>query len=191
MLRGNLATRPFYNERLVALGLVVVAAIAVALSVFNARRLLDLSRQRSVLVSRIDDDDHQAAAIRREANTTSRTVDRKHLEALVAETHEANGLIDQRTFSWTTLFGLIERTLPIDVRLVAVSPKIDKDGTLITMIVVSRRPEALAEFVAALEGSAGRGTFYDVLPHADQRNDDGTYGATIEAYYLPPGKGRP
>jgi hypothetical protein len=186
MLRGNLATRPFYNERLVALGLVVVAAIAVALSVFNARRLLDLTRQRAALESKIGDDDHQAAAIRREASTTSRTVDRKHLNVLVAETHEANALIDQRTFSWTTLFGIIERTLPIDVRLVAVSPKIDKDGTLITMIVVSRRPDALADFVAALEGSAGRGTFYDVLPHADQRNDDGTYGATIEAYYLPP-----
>jgi hypothetical protein len=186
MLRGNLATRPFYNERLVALALVVVAAIAVALSVFNARRLLDLSRQRAALASRIDGDDRQAAAIRREANTTSRTVDRKHVEALVAETHEANGLIDQRTFSWTTLFALIERTLPIDVRLVAVSPKIDKDSTLITMLVVSRRPEALADFVAALEGSAGRGTFYDVLKHADQRNEDGTYDATIEAYYLPP-----
>jgi len=186
MLRGNLATRPFYNERLVTLGLVLVAVIAVALSVFNARRLLDLSRQRSALESRIEDDDRQAAAIRREANATSRTVDRKHLEALVAETHEANGLIDQRTFSWTTLFGLIERTLPIDVRLVAVSPKIDKDSTLITMIVVSRRPEALADFVAALEGSAGRGTFYDVLKHNDQRNEDGTYDATIQAYYLPP-----
>ena len=186
MLRGNLATRPFYNERLVALALVLVAAVAVALSVFNGRRLLELSRQLSGLESKVGGDDRQAAAIRHDADATNRTVDRKHLEALVAETHEANGLIDQRTFSWTTLFGLIEKTLPLDVRLVAVSPKIDKDSTLITMIVVSRRPDALADFVAALEGSAGRGTFYDVLKHADQRNDDGTTGATIEAYYLPP-----
>jgi hypothetical protein len=186
MLRGNLATRPFYNERLVALGLVLVGVVAVALSVFNARRLLDLSRQLSALESTIGGEDHQAAVIRHDADTTNRTVDRKHLDTLVAEAHEANDLIDQRTFSWTTLFGLIEKTLPIDVRLVAVSPKIDKDGTLITMLVVSRRTEALADFVAALEGSAGRGTFYDVLKHADQRNEDGTYNATIEAYYLPP-----
>ena len=67
------------------------------------------------------------------------------------------------------------------------------------MIVVSRRAEALADFVAALEGAASSGTFYDVLKHADQRNDDGTYNATILAYYLPPagsrrrraGRGRP
>lgn len=186
MLRGNLATRPFYNERLVTLGLALVAVVAVALSVFNARQLIDLSHRRSALEATIDGDQRQAVVMRHQAEATSRTVDRTHLGTLVAETHEANELIDQRTFSWTTLFGLIEKTLPIDVRLVAVSPKIDKDGTLITMIVVSRRSEALADFVAALEGSAGSGTFYDVLKHADQRNDDGTYNATIEAYYLPP-----
>lgn len=186
MLRGNLATRPFYNERLVALVLVLVGLIALAASAFNARTLLDLSRQRAALGSKIDANEKQVAEIRHEADAVQRTVDRKHLETLVSATHEANDLIDQRTFSWTTLFGVIEKTLPIDVRLVAVAPKIDKDNTLITMIVVARKPEALADFVAALEGPAAAGTFYDVIKHADQRNDDGTMDATIEAYYLPP-----
>ena len=186
MLRGNLATRPFYNERLVALVLALVGLIALAASVFNARTLLDLSRQRAALGSRIDANERQVAQIRHDAEAVQRTVDRKHLETLVSATHEANDLIDQRTFSWTTLFGVIEKTLPIDVRLVAVAPKIDKDNTLVTMIVVARKPEALADFVAALEGPAAAGTFYDVIKHADQRNDDGTMDATIEAYYLPP-----
>lgn len=186
MLRGNLATRPFYNERLVALVLGLVALIAVAASVFNARKLIELSRQRAALSSKIDANEAQVSQIRRDAEAVQRTVDRKHLQTLVAETHEANDLIDQRTFSWTTLFGVIEKTLPIDVRLVAVAPKIDKDNTLVTMIVVARKPEALADFVAALEGPEAGGTFYDVLKHADQRNDDGTIDATIEAFYLPP-----
>jgi hypothetical protein len=186
MLKGNLATRPFYNERLVTLVLVLVALVALVASAFNARALFALSHQRAALGSRIDANEQQAAQIRHDAEAVQRTVDRRHLDTLVAETHEANDLIDQRTFSWTTLFGVIEKTLPIDVRLVAVSPKIDKDNTLITMIVVARREDALAEFVSALEGPASHGTFYDVLKHADQRNDDGTYNATIQAYYLPP-----
>ena len=186
MLRGNLATRPFYNERLVGLGLALVAVLAVAVSAFNAQQLVELTRQRADFENRIASNEQQAAVIHRQAEATQRTVDRKHLQLLVSQTHEANDLIDQRTFSWTTLMGVVERTLPIDVRLVAVSPKIDKDGTLITMIVVSRRAEALAAFVAALEGAASSGTFYDVLKHADQLNDDGTYNATILAYYLPP-----
>jgi hypothetical protein len=186
MLRGNLATRPFYNERLVGLGVALVAVVALAVSVFNGQQLVELTRQRADFENRIAANEQQAAVIRRQAEATQRTVDRKHLQLLVNQTHEANDLIDQRTFSWTALMEVIERTLPIDVRLVAVSPKIDKDGTLITMIVVSRKDEALAAFVSALEGAAGSGTFYDVLKHADQLNDDGTYNATILAYYLPP-----
>lgn len=186
MLKGNLATRPFYNERLVTLALVLVALVALGASVFNARRLLDLSSQRAALGAKIDANEQQVAQIRHDADAVQRTVDRKHLQTLVSATHEANDLIDQRTFSWTTLFGVIEKTLPIDVRLVAVAPKIDKDNTLVTMLVVARKPEALADFVAALEGPAAGGTFYDVIKHADQRNDDGTIDATIEAYYLPP-----
>ena len=76
--------------------------------------------------------------------------------------------------------------------LVAVSPKIDKDRHAHHddrgLAADSRRSPA---FVAALEGAAGSGTFYDVLKHADQRNDDGTYNATIEAFYLPPAGTRP
>lgn len=186
MLRGNLATRPFYNERLVTLVLVLVALGALAASIVNGRTLIELSQQRAALGSKIDANERQVAQIRHDAEAVQRTVDRAHLQTLAAQTHEANDLIDQRTFSWTTLFGVIEKTLPIDVRLVAVAPKIEKDNTLITMIVVARKPEALADFVAALEGPAAGGTFYDVLKHADQRSDDGTINATIEAYYLPP-----
>ena len=39
MLRGNLSSRPFYNERLVSLGIGLIAAVAVALTVFNGYKL--------------------------------------------------------------------------------------------------------------------------------------------------------
>jgi hypothetical protein len=189
MLQGNLATRPFYNERLVALALALVAVIAVGVSIFNAQQVLNLSQQRSKLTEKVESNQKAAAVVRADAQATERTVDHKHLQLLVDQTREANGLIDQRTFSWTTLLGLIEKTLPLDVRLVAIGPKIEKDNILITMLVVSRRDDALETFVSALEGSQGMGTFYDVLKHSDERNEDGTYGATITAYYLPPNSG--
>lgn len=44
MLRGNLSTRPFYNERLVTLGLLLAAVVAVALSIFNVSQVLSLPR---------------------------------------------------------------------------------------------------------------------------------------------------
>ena len=39
MLRGNLSTRPFYNERFVTIAMVLIALGALALTAFNVSEL--------------------------------------------------------------------------------------------------------------------------------------------------------
>ena len=41
---------------------------------------------------------------------------------------QANELIDRRTFSWTELFNPFEATLPPDVRITSVRPRVDDDA---------------------------------------------------------------
>jgi hypothetical protein len=108
MLKGNLSTRPFYNEKVVSLVLGLVALVAIALTVFNTLQLISLTRQRRVLNSHIARDRGEAARITGQADAIKRTVDQSRLLLLAGSTREANGLIDQRTFSWTEFFGLIE-----------------------------------------------------------------------------------
>jgi hypothetical protein len=184
MLKGNLSTRPFYNETLVSMGLLVVAVIAVLLTVFNVRELQSATAERGDLQAQIDAHDQSAARINAEAARTRQSVDRQNLNLLVLDTREANELIEQRAFSWTVLLGVIEKTLPLDVRLVAISPKVDKGNTKITMNLVTKNQDHLNEFRRALEET--NGMFYDVMPEGEQRNDDGTYNVTLAAYYLAP-----
>jgi hypothetical protein len=184
VLKGNLATRPFYNERLVNLVLALVGAAALALAAFNAIQLVTLSSTRSALQAEIDRDRHEAQRIRREADALRKSVDQSTLKLLVGATTEANTLIDQRTFSWTTVLGLIEQTLPYDVRLLVVTPKTDRGQFKVSMLVVARRPDDLDAFIDALYGT---GAFYDVVPLAQNLNDDGTYNVLIESAYLAPG----
>jgi hypothetical protein len=198
MLRGNLSTRPFYNERFVTIAMALIALGALALAAFNASELLALSKRRSDLTSRIARDAAETRRIQGETETLKHTIDANTLRTLAGSTREANGLIDQRTFSWTIFFGLIEKKLPLDVRLVAVSPKVEKGVFTVTMIVVAKTAGDLSTFDDALQED---GTFYDVLPSAFQQNDDGTLSATIVSAYNPPtsapkppkatGKGRP
>ncbi len=198
MLRGNLSTRPFYNERIGTLAIGFVALVALALAAFNVSQLVALSRSRGDLTARIARDAAETRKIQDETAALGRTVDNNTLKALAVSTHEANSLIDQRTFSWTVFFGLIEKKLPIDARLVAVSPKVEKGVFTVTMIVVARTPGDVAAFDDALQSD---GTFYDVLPSAFQQNDDGTLTATVVSLYNPPagapqpikagGRGRP
>ena len=67
MLRGNLSTRPFYNERAVQVLLVLAGLIVVALTVFNVTRIVSLSRQNTELTSHSASDREEAARLRREA----------------------------------------------------------------------------------------------------------------------------
>ena len=193
MLRSNLSTRPFYNERLASLAILLAILVALALTAFNVTRIVALTQQRSVFAAEIGRDQNEAARIRNAALAVQKSIDQQTMRTLVTQTREANGLIDARTFSWTAFFENIEKTLPLDARLVGVSPRVEKGQFLIAMAVIARTPDDLKAFTDALQGT---GAFYDVGVATSQRNDDGTISARIEAGYLAPrtvaiGKGRP
>jgi hypothetical protein len=181
MLTGNLSTRPFYNDRLAGLVIALLAILVVALTGYNGWKLATLSSERGALKARIARDEGEAARLNAAAAATDRAIGSKTLGALAVSAHEANELIDQRTFSWTTFLGLIERTLPIDMRLVMVTPRVERGVFHVTMTVVAKDMADVDAFCEAL-GDTGR--FYDVAPNDQHPMEDGSVAATIDASYL-------
>lgn len=181
MLTGNLATRPFYNERLATLAIVVLTLLVVGLTAYNGWALVTLSRERGEYRGRIERDEREAARLRAAAASTERSIDSRGLDSLAASAREANGLIDQRTFSWTTFFSRIERTLPRDVRLVVVSPRVERGVFHVDMTVVARDLADIDAFCQALQET---GEFYDVAPTDQRPLDNGSFSAAIDASYL-------
>jgi Tfp pilus assembly protein PilN len=182
MLRTNLSTRPFYNERAVHLVLGLVALVVIALTVANLVSVVRLSRQNTVLGATMREDRSTAEELTRKARQTRQEINQDELKVIVAAAREANALIDGRTFSWTALFNQLESTLPPDVMLSSVRPTIDDNGTKITMVVVGRRTADLDEFMEKLEAT---GAFENVLPHQQNLNDEGLTQATIDGMYVP------
>ena len=182
MLRTNLSTRPFYNERAVHLVLGLVALVVIGLTVANLVSVVRLSRQNTVLGATMREDRSTAEELTRKARQTTQEIDQDELKVIVAAAREANALIDGRTFSWTALFNQLESTLPPDVMLSSVRPTIDDNGTKITMVVVGRRTADLDEFMEKLEAT---GAFENVLPHQQNLNDEGLTQATIDGMYVP------
>lgn len=183
MLRGNLATRPFYNERIVTLLLALVAAIVVALTVTNVTRLLQLSSRRSELRAQIAADESAAARVRQGAAAVQKGVDRSALAVLAGSAHEANLLIDQRTFSWTTLLTLIEGAIPMNVHLTSITPEFKKGDIIITMMLIGKQVEEVTNFMTALEAT---GSFYEVNQTVVGATEEGFDRVTIKAFYLAP-----
>src|ERR1700719_4237214 len=98
MIRTNLSTRPFYNERAVRLGLLLLAVLAVAATLFNVTRVLQLSRSDTFLATQASRDEARAAELRTEAARLRATVDPRQIDFASGEARKANDLIDRRVF---------------------------------------------------------------------------------------------
>ena len=180
MLRTNLSTRPFYNERAVHMAIAAAAVIVLALTAVNVFRMVTLSRQNTELSSRINRDHAEADALSKMATDILRRIDKDELQLVVDSAREANALIDQRTFSWTAFFNRIEATMPPDVMLSAVRPTIRDGVTRVTMTVIARRAEDIDEFMEKLEAT---GAFEEVVPSQQDRTDEGLYRVAVESIY--------
>jgi Tfp pilus assembly protein PilN len=182
MLRTNLSTRPFYNERLVHLVLLLAAVLVAAVTVLNVVTLVRLSRQNTTLSAAIRDDRTAADDFTRRARDTRQGLDKERLTVLAAAAREANALIDGRTFSWTGFLNQIEATLPPDVMLASIRPEVTEEGTKITLGVVARRSVDIDEFIEKLEatGQFDRGLQRQVGPA-----EDGQVQGTVDILYVP------
>ncbi|HUF23100.1 MAG TPA: PilN domain-containing protein [Vicinamibacterales bacterium] len=180
MLRSNLSTRPFYNERRVHLAVALVALIVVAFTAWNAARLVALSTRRTELRTQIQTDEQVAADLRGRADALETSVDTVELASVVESAREANAIIDRRTFSWTTFFNRLEDTLPPGVMLVSVSPGVENGQVVVTMVVIARRAEDVDDFMVKLEAS---GAFSDVLNVTDTVGDDGLHRVALRGRY--------
>ena len=187
MLRTNLSTRPFYNDRAVRTGLAALALIALGLTIFNAIEILRLERAGREARQTVARNNAQARDIREKARVIRQSINQTALQAVQASARDANALIDRRAFSWTALLNYFQATLPSDVRIASVTPQVDDEGRMLVSIAVfARRAEDLSEFADALETT---GAFSDVLPRQLSVEEDGTLRSQVQGYYAGPVRG--
>jgi Tfp pilus assembly protein PilN len=183
MIRTNLATRPFYNDRAVSLWLLAFLLVVVVASVFNATRVLQYSRNDTELGLQATRDEARAAELRKSAQRVRTTVDPKQIAFASSEARQANDLIDRRTFSWTELFNRFETTLPDEVRITAVRPKIAKGQFVLTIAIVARGIDDISQMMDRLEKT---GAFKQVGSHIEEHlNEQGQIQANLDVEYVP------
>jgi Tfp pilus assembly protein PilN len=185
VIRTNLSTRPFYNERAVQLLLLGAGLVVLAATLFNVTRILQLSRQDTQLATQAASDEVRARELVASAARRRATVDPRTLELASVEARQANDLIDRRTFSWTELFNLFEMALPDDVRIISVRPKIEpKRGTVVTIAAMARSEEDVNHLIDGLEATGAFSQLVRLDEHIDENQQD-QWQATLEGVYKP------
>ena len=187
MIKTNLSTRPFYNEGAVRVWLIAVAVVVGAATIFNVQRILHYSRNDTEAALSASHDEAAAAGLRVAAAKERASVDTKQIAAASAQAREANNLIDRRTFSWTELFNVFEKTLPPDVRVTSVRPRLDEKDRRIQLAVTlfSRNVDDVNLFMENLQGT---GVFEEVNPLDTRVTDTGQFESTITMKYVPKAK---
>jgi hypothetical protein len=181
VLRTNLSTRPFYNDRAINVAVGIAAVLIAALTVWNIVRVVTLSRQNTELATHVNSDLAEAEQLTKMAAGIRARIDKNELQQIVESARTANALIDQRTFSWTAFFNYLEANMPPDVMLTSVRPSVEDGVTRVSMDVLARRQEDSDELIEKLEAT---GAFEDILPVHQDRTDEGLYRVTIDAVYV-------
>lgn len=180
MLRTNLSTRPFYNERAVHALLTVAAVIVAALTIFNLTQIVLLSRRQSELSTRAAAAETRTRELRAQAAQVRQSINPKQLELVSGAAREANVIIGQRLFSWTELLNQLEITLPDEVRIISMRPRIENESISLVITANARRADELERFMENLEST---GKFAHVFPRGVDTNQEGLQQAVIEAEY--------
>ena len=190
MLRTNLASRPFYNERLVHWLIAGAAVFVLAFTAFNVSQYLQLSGRQGGLAADAARDEAMARTLTARAAEVRRRIDAKTLERVSLQAAEANGIIDARTFTWTALFDDIEATLPPTVMLTAIAPSIGPDGATVKLTVLGKTVDAIDTFIERLEATS---RFENVQPSSESVTDDGLFQTQVTGRYLttPPAAVKP
>lgn len=183
MIRTNLSTRPFYNERAVHFWLLIGALAVVAATAINISTGLAYRRGDSELAKQADADEARAMQLRQETTRLRGSVDPRQIDAAATAARQANELIDRRTFSWTELLNRLETTLPDEAHIIAVRPKLDRaNGIVLTLNVVARDVDDVNKFMENLQET---GAFRNPRPTTERFNEQGLFESQLEANYIP------
>ena len=182
MLQINLSTRPFYNERIVKIIFIVLLIVGLSFSAFNLTNFVNLSSIESSLSAEARKAEKNAAWLRAGTLDAQGAIDAEELEVVIQASREATELASRRSFSWSALLSLIERSLPGTARLKSLRSRIEEDAFVVTFVVEARAVSGVASFIKSLEDT---GNFKNTSPIEETYLDQNLVETVMESVYTP------
>ena len=126
----NLARQPFRDYRPLYAVVVVTSLLIAFLMLNNIDTYYRYVRETETTRDEIGRVEAQIAQERRLKETTTAQIASIDLETLSAQTRFINARLAERAFSWSELLDRLESVIPNDVRITAINPSFEDDGTV-------------------------------------------------------------
>jgi hypothetical protein len=151
-LQINLASRPFVNYTPYHLAYLVIGLAGVLLmvhSIFwffgNHGDVRAMEQEIGALQSEVDMNIGETRALEEETDRIQRNRRFREVCAFV------DGRIRQRRFSWIRMLNLLQQAIPPDVKVEAITPRVQPDSIRITLACVAKKETSVNEFIESLE----------------------------------------
>jgi len=175
----NLARRPFIDTRPANVAAAILGALILVLSFVSVRtvaRYLDGSRKTRNAIASLHD---EIGRYEQEGRAAQARLSRYDVEAMRADAEDANRIMRRRAFAWTRFLDRLEKTLPPDMRIAAISLASAEAGDAkrgggrnelfwVDLNLVSRDPDGLPRAIRAFYGSPW---FDRPTPRAEERGE--------------------
>jgi type IV pilus assembly protein PilN len=160
----NLASRPFRRDRAmvaasIAVSLLLVGTLGALISLIMADRA-----QFADVRSDVDGLNRQIRAVRTEQERLDAVLRKPENAEVLERSVFLNSLLFRKGISWTRIFADLEKTIPHNVKVLAIRPSVNFENQVtLDMTVGAESPEPVIALYRALEESP---LFGSVLGHS-------------------------
>ena len=150
----NLATRPFVELRplfarlRLAIGLLVLTAVAMAFAVHS------LAAKAKIATAEMDGLKARTNGFSEQRARDEARMRQPQNQAVLDRSRFLNGLFARKSFSWTAVMMDLERVLPAGVQVTSIDPVIAKDGEVSIRLRVTGERDRAIQLVRNLEHSS-------------------------------------
>ena len=180
----NLATDPYINQRPFWVKLTALAVLAVVLTGASIYQGFTIWRRGTAAQERLHDLQKRRTDLVAEQKTLEEELRAPVTWAVLERAQFFNLLIGQKRLSWTQLFVDLQQALPVEARVLSLSPRMRDDGRLqVDIRMGAANNGAVVEFLEAL-GQSTKFTEVKLVSQSSEGAREDAVTAQVTAVYM-------
>lgn len=187
MINFNYSSRPFEDAHRYYKLILILGALVFIFLALNIYLYLDYKKASSELIPERDFLEKKRDGIESQVDRGKAELKKSENRELFKKIAEINQLIESRRFSWTHLLNSLEKAIPRDVMVTAITPRIAENEIIITLSVKTYDYKGILKFIGNMDASPDFSGLYPVYENTDNKGGRKEITADFTVKYNPAG----
>jgi len=165
----NYSGKPFEDVNKYYRAAVILCVLVLFTIALNTYLYFDYRKASSELLPERDFLEKKRDDLEFQLSRDRAALKRNENKALFKKIDDLNQLIESRIFSWTRLLDALEKTIPPDVMVTSINPRIGGDGVSITISVKTYDYRGILKLITNMDASTAFSGLYPVFENTENK----------------------